>query len=70
MRRICSIADGTRYSRKLHEGFDRGQPDVSRACSVAACGFQIVQEIEHQRRIDLLHRQPGWRSLEALAGEG
>src|SRR5450755_2646665 len=69
-RRICSMADGARYSYKMHEGFDCGQSGISRTGPIAACSFQVVQELEHQRCVDLLQCQLGWRHVEALAGEG
>ena len=42
---------------EVHERLDCGQPDVSGARTIGACGFQVMQEADDQRRIDLLQVQ-------------
>ncbi len=49
----------------MHEGLDRGQPGVSGGGLVAARALQILQERQHERRIDVLQVQLRRRDLES-----
>ena len=43
--------------QEVHERLDGGQADVSGARAIGARGFQMIQERDDQRRIDLLQVQ-------------
>ena len=55
--------------QEVQEGLDRGQADVARTRTIRAGGFQVPKEVDHQRRVDLLQVQLGWRDVETRAGE-
>jgi hypothetical protein len=54
----------------VHEGVDRGQSGVAGADAVAAAGLEVVQEIEHQRCVQVGQGQCGWWPAGALLREG
>ncbi|HEY5149758.1 MAG TPA: hypothetical protein VIJ23_08035 [Mycobacterium sp.] len=43
------VADG----RVAHKGVDRGQPGIAGADAVAALGFQVIEEVQHERSIQV-----------------
>jgi hypothetical protein len=52
----------------VHEGLDRGQPGVSGGGLIAARALQVLQECQHERRVDVLQVQLGRRDLELRRG--
>jgi hypothetical protein len=54
----------------VHERLDGGEAGVARTRSVPSGCFQGVQEVDDQRRINLLQRQPGWGDLESFTRVG
>nr|WP_181813699.1 hypothetical protein [Gaiella occulta] len=40
-----------------HEGADRGQAEVARARRIAARLLEVVEEVEHQRRVEVVEGQ-------------
>jgi hypothetical protein len=51
-----------------HEGLDRGEPRVPRGSSILALALEVLEEAEHQARIDLLESQSRRRGPKSGGG--
>jgi hypothetical protein len=53
---------------EVHEGLDRGEPNVSGAGAIRAGCFQMIQEVNDKVGIDLLEAQGGGSDMQPLTG--
>ena len=51
------------------ERVDRGEPRIARACRVPARGFDMLEESEDERCIELLNFEPTWSGTEPVRRE-
>jgi hypothetical protein len=56
----ANLVDGGGLTKfqEVHERLNGGQADVSGTRAIGARGFEMIQERDDQRRIDLLQMQP------------
>src|SRR5262249_10633582 len=52
-----------------HERADGGQPRIARPRGIASLLDEVIEEIEHERRVELLERQVRWGDAELSAHE-
>ena len=68
-RAVIGRRGGVAQGGVAHERVDRGQPGVAGADAVAALGLEVVEEVQHERRVEVGQSERGGWSSGALLGE-